>query len=60
MVPNDYDVFSYRQEQDGYIITKNGDFFLLCTGGEAEAKRIAEILNKDEKRTRRESDGNKV
>lgn len=55
MASDNYDVFSLRRLEDGnYIITKNGDFFLFCTGGEAEAKRIVEILNKDEKRSREE------
>lgn len=52
MASDNYDVFSLRMEDGNYIITKNGDFFLFCTGGEAEAKRIVETLNKDEKRTR--------
>lgn len=42
-----YDFFGYYQNGENYIITKNGEYFLTCTGSEAEARNIVETLRKD-------------
>lgn len=55
------DVFGVMKEENGkHIITKNGEFFLNCSGGEAEALKIADLLNNDSKKVhsdRRQKNG---
>lgn len=46
-----YDVFGIRLDDDHYIITKNGDFFLNCCGSERDAQAIADALNADAKKS---------
>ena len=43
------DVFGwyYDQGREIYVITKNGDHFLTCTGTQAEAENIVKLLQKD-------------
>lgn len=41
------DIYDYRQEPDGgWIVTKNGDFFISCSSEQA-AKQVTELLRKD-------------
>ena len=43
------EVFSYTQSSDGsYIILKNGDFYLRCSGSEESAKNIIKLLTKED------------
>lgn len=45
---NSYDIFDYSKNEDGsFSVTKNGDFFLLCTGRESDVREIVETLRKD-------------
>lgn len=49
----DFDVYAYAHGADGnYIITKNGDFFLTCTGSEEDAKNLVKIIQEDANRAR--------
>ena len=43
-----YDFFDYSINEDGsFSVTKNGGFFLLCTGRESDVREIVETLRKD-------------
>lgn len=48
-----YDVYAYHWDPDEgcYIITKNGDRLLPCSGSEADARHIVELLRKDVEKT---------
>lgn len=41
------DAYGYTRDSEGWIILKNGEFFLRCTGTEKAAKHIVETLQKD-------------
>ena len=52
---NDHDFFSVRKESDGqYIILRNGERFLTCSGTLEEAANITRLLNKDAERVKDE------
>lgn len=45
---NNFDFFDYSMNEDGsFSVTKNGVFFLLCTGRESDVREIVETLRKD-------------
>ena len=44
-----YDVFGYIRSTEGWFVTKNGDYFLTCSGTEKEARAIVDLLTKDSK-----------
>ena len=43
-----HDVYDCHKTPDGeWEITKNGDFYMMCSGGETDAKHIVFLLNAD-------------
>lgn len=45
---NSYDFFDYVKNDNGsFSVTKNGEFFLLCTGSESDVMSIVETLKND-------------
>lgn len=49
MISKSLDVFGwyYDSGREIYVITKNGEYFLACTGTQAEAENIVKLLQKD-------------
>lgn len=51
---NEYDVVVLCCDGNTeYLITKNGEAFLVCTGSERDAWKIVELLRKDSTNTER-------
>lgn len=44
------DTFDYYSDEPGYVITRNGEFFLCCCGSEEDTKHIVRLLQEDSNR----------
>lgn len=50
-----FDFYHLAEGQDGkFLIMKNGEFLLECTGTRKDAENIVRLLNEDVERTRKE------
>lgn len=46
------DIYGYGREGSEFVITKNGEFYLIFTGSEDEAKNLVQLLNNDERKAK--------
>ena len=49
-----YDVYSLAKADGKFIILRNGDRLLECTGSKADAENIIRLLNADVEKSRKE------